>query len=293
MYIIWDKYTSWERQYIIQDLLQEDPETYEKIIEANDKLDYNNFEKWSNHEKLKEITNNNIIVFNSTNRDYNVIFNIVKLLKPKIIFNLSDETGRREIFQELAKYTKILFRQYHHFHYKQYSNIHHMPLGYMNGMLENDYMNIKLKAPDKRKYTWSFIGSIRQNRVNMISVMSQISPFIVSSGLSPTEMKDIYRNSVFVTNERGWCVLDCFRLYEASLCGAIPVVVGNINEINATFMKHDNPPWLFCTSWEAAVNKCKELFKDKNTIRELSKKNIEWWNKKINSIRKLIKDNLC
>ena len=73
MYIIWDKYTSWERQYIIQDLLQEDPETYEKIIEANDKLDYNNFEKWSNHEKLKEITNNNIIVFNSTNRDYNVI----------------------------------------------------------------------------------------------------------------------------------------------------------------------------------------------------------------------------
>lgn len=288
MYIIWDKYTSWEKQYIIQDLLELDPESYEKIIDANNKLDYNNFENWRNHTKLKEITNNNVIVFNSTNRDYNVIFNIVKLLKPKIIFNLSDETGKREIFQELANYTKIVFRQYHHLHYKQYSNIHHIPLGYMNGMLENDYVNITLKTPEKRKYTWSFIGSIRQNRVHMVSVMSQISPFIVSSGLSPSEMKDIYRNSVFVTNERGWYVLDCFRLYEASLCGAIPVVVGNINEINATFMKHDNPPWLFCTTWEVAVNKCNHILKDKEKLRELSRKNIEWWNKKINSIRKLI-----
>lgn len=38
MYIIWDKYTSWEKQYIIQDLLELDPESYEKIIDANNKL---------------------------------------------------------------------------------------------------------------------------------------------------------------------------------------------------------------------------------------------------------------
>ena len=272
MYIIWDKHTNWERQYITQDLLEVDLETYEKIIVAKDELDYSNFKNWSNHEKLKEITNNNVLIFNSTNRDYNVIFNIVKLLKPKIIFNLSDESGKREIFQELAKHTRIVFRQYHHLHYKKYSNIHHIPLGYMKGMLENDYNNITLKTPEKRKYTWSFIGAVRQNRVHMVSVMSQISPFIVSSGISPSEMKDIYRNSVFVTNERGWYVLDCFRLYEASLCGAIPVVVGNVNEINATFMKHENPPWLFCTTWEVALKRCKKLVENKDKLRDLSKK---------------------
>ncbi len=292
MYIIWDKYTPWERQYVIQDLLEKDPETYEKIIEANDKLDYNNFENWKNHEKIKEIENNNIICFNSLNNHPTVIFNIVKLLKPKIIFNLSDETGTVEIYQELANFTRIVFRQHYHHNYKnQYSNIYHIPLGYMDKMLENDYKNITLKTPEKRKYTWSFIGSVRKNRVHMVSVMSQISPFIISSGLLPSEMKDIYRNSVFVTNERGWCKLDCFRIYEASLCGAIPVVVGSIKEINETFVIYDNPPWLFCTSWEIAVNRCKELFKDKDKIKELSKKNIEWWHTRINSIRKLIKDN--
>ena len=57
-------------------------------------------------------------------------------------------------------------------------------------------------------------------------------------------------------------------------------------------MKHENPPWLFCTTWEVALKRCKKLVENKDKLRDLSKKNIDWWNNRINSIRKLIKDNL-
>ena len=91
------------------------------------------------------------------------------------------------------------------------------------------------------------------------------------------KMRDIYRESVFVPNGRGNVKLDCFRLYEASACGAIPIVVGNRKEIHETFKEMKNPPWIFCKTWENAVSKCKKLLENKEKLNLQNKKVRDWW----------------
>ena len=53
----------------------------------------------------------------------------------------------------------------------------------------------------------------------MISIFKKVFPggFIGNN---------IYSQSIFVFNGRGNVFLDCFRLYEAIIAGAIPVIVG-------------------------------------------------------------------
>ena len=68
----------------------------------------------------------------------------------------------------------------------------------------------------------------------------------ISYDFPPADIWDVYRNAKFVPNGRGNAVLDCFRLYEASMAGAIPVVVGSWSEIRETFyFGGDVLPWIF------------------------------------------------
>lgn len=243
---------------------------------------------------------------------YNIL-NIVKLLKPKIIIHLSDEWGNKEYFQNLYQYTNLLLRQYKHNYYDR-NNIEYIPLGYMNEMLEKDYLNIKLKLSEERKYIWSFIGDIKKKsnkgkiiddiffgtcekypglkeREYMVNKMKFFKSNYYGKA-TKTEMRNIYRESIFVPNCRGNLSLNCFRLYEASLCGAIPIIVGDEKEIEETFCREENPPWLTFDSWDNAVTHCKYLLKDMDKLNRISRNNISWWKYRVLKIRDLIKNNL-
>jgi hypothetical protein len=288
-YIIYDN-TPWEKQYIFQDLLNVDFLTYENIICTNNNLNYSNVSSWENLDNINDIINNNILIFTSNKKQensYQNILRISKFLKPIIIIHLSDELGTRVSYQGLHEYTKLLLRQYYHSRYPHKSNIKCIPLGYMDGMLETNYMNLQLKLPTERKYKWSFIGSMKQDRKIMIDTMSLITPYY-SGRLDKIEMRNIYRDSIFVPNGRGYVNLNCFRLYEASLCGAIPIIVGSKNEIEPTFSQEENPPWLIFESWEEAQRECLELLKDMDNLNKLSEKNINWWRNRILKLRDLI-----
>jgi hypothetical protein len=103
------------------------------------------------------------------------------------------------------------------------------------------------------------------------------------------EMLDIYNNSVFVPSPRGQNVLDCFRLYEAIFCGAIPIVSGNIDEVNSCFYYGGNkPPFIFCKSWGEAVVTCKKLLEDKDKLEEIQKECHSWLKSQIESIQSRI-----
>ena len=53
--------------------------------------------------------------------------------------------------------------------------------------------------------------------------------------IKPYELFDLYRESLFVPIGRGNISLDCFRIYEAIVAGAIPVMCGTNQEIEMTF----------------------------------------------------------
>jgi hypothetical protein len=95
-------------------------------------------------------------------------------------------------------------------------------------------------------------------------------------------MCKIYSESVFVPCGRGNSSLDCYRLYEASMNGAIPVVVGSKEEIESTFKYEENPPWIFAETWNEAVEKCMSTEINSQSV-------IEWWNRRISKIKTKVK----
>ena len=266
-YIIYPD-ANWEKQFIFQDLLNIDTNIYKKIIYTNRNLRDFDLDLKS-FQNINEIINNNIFVFQSNQNKYHTILNLVKFLKPIIIIHLSDEWGTKEEFQGLNQYTKLLLRTYNHHNYCQKPNIKYMPTGYMNGMLEPNYMDIKLKSPRNRKYKWSFIGAIKQDRQEMINKMKLITPHYLGK-TDIHEIKNIYRNSIFVAHGKGNVTWDCMRLNEASLCGAIPILVGPKKAIEITFCKEENPPWLRFDSWDDAYINCLELLKDMDKLDKMS-----------------------
>jgi len=79
--------------------------------------------------------------------------------------------------------------------------------------------------------------------------------------------------------------LDCLRLYEASLCGAIPVVVGSMDEICKTFMKEECPPWIFASSWKKAIKVCRNLLNNPFELQKRQTSLIYWWYNRVETLR--------
>src|SRR5262249_52286899 len=91
---------------------------------------------------------------------------------------------------------------------------------------------------------------------------------------------------------RGNVGMDTFRNYEATICGAIPVVAGcTREEYAATFSGLGNPPWVFAERWDAALTICKRLV-ESGEVRELRERNSSWWRNEILSVREAIQSAL-
>jgi GR25 family glycosyltransferase involved in LPS biosynthesis len=83
------------------------------------------------------------------------------------------------------------------------------------------------------------------------------------------------------------------RLYEASRCGSIPVVVGSKEEIEVEFKYEENPPWLFFDNWEDACKGCLNLLlESKDNLQEIQDKILLWWENRINNLNTIISNEL-
>lgn len=266
---------------------------------------------WEEDFILKELlpSNLNVLYYDDPRKieipeeDYILLFTVVGanihhleelFLKknPNIIFMISDESGVNPLFNELSKYTKLFVRQYHHAHYPTYLNIVYMPLGYMRTMLQCKSTEIKVKPMNERQFRWSFVGELRTNREKMIHMFrsSGMVPYFLMNGISPSEMFDVYSNSIFVPNGRGRSSLDCLRLYEASLSGAIPVIVGNLEEIKHTFIQEECPPWIYAVSWEKAIKVCKKLLNNPIELQKRQNTIVYWWHRRIETLRRTLNE---
>jgi hypothetical protein len=79
------------------------------------------------------------------------------------------------------------------------------------------------------------------------------------------------------------------------VAGAIPVVVGSLQEINTTFFyNNDIPPFIHEESWENAVIKCNALLNDYDKLQQMQNDLLLWWKNRIllinNSITSVISE---
>lgn len=298
--LIYDSKATWEKDYIRElldnidyDIINLDIFIFKSEEEIEQEL-----------QKYSDVINNNIFVISvnntfglcTVNKYTQILYNIVIKIKPIIIFQLSDEWGIYSNFSKFAPHTKILLHQhnFYKYSYNNYNNVIHLPLGYMTGMFNNkNALDFKFKPILERKYIWSFVGNIKKDRMELIDKFSnKFSNKFVGNNMTPSEMLDIYNESIFVPNGRGNYRLDCFRIYEAILAGSIPIIVcESESEINETFEYNSNipPPFIFERTWDDAVIKCEYLLNHTEELEYIQKQNYEWLCNKLKIIKEGIK----
>lgn len=222
------------------------------------------------------------LVFCSRTHSYSEIFTLVKRINPKVVVCLSDEFISEDFscFNNLGNHCELFLRQYHHPNYVYTENTLHIPLGYTNGCKSFVY---------EKKLNWSFFGNSKTDRQEMIESFKQLSPYFMGNSISKELMCKIYSSSFFVPCGRGNSSLDCFRLYEASMNGAIPVVVGSQEEIKSTFKYEEDPPWIFSENWQGAVVQCKKILEDEVNYQKV----LNWWNSRVFKINQKVGEVLC
>lgn len=296
MNIFYTKISEWEEDYIKYDIFNSKYYNCDiSFIIIDNKRPVNLLDKYINMK--------NIIIL-SIHGNYDFAINLIKLLKPITIFLFSDEVGNNQKWLELQKYTKLFFRQYNHKHYNYAPNNYQIPLGYIKYFLSSkSLLNTKIPKMNERMYSCSFVGTLKSDRREMCYLFNKNfnNTKIITTQTNwanpaqqtilPKDLFDIYSNSIFVINGRGNISLDCFRLYEAIISGAIPVIIGDINETDITF-KYDNykPKFVIGKDWNDAVILCKKLLNNNNELQKIQDYNTKWYKDKITIIQENIKN---
>lgn len=274
--ILYDINASWEIDYI-HEIFSEHDFIFTPMTKEN-------FENPKNYTYYKNI----IVVFSVNVIPYKVLENFLKTINPLGIVILSDEYGVLNKYHHgLHKYSKFTLRNYFYRDYDDKDNIFHFPLGYISGFIDSKSTNIDIKKSSERSIKWSFVGNIKNiERYEMIEKFKKLDNYYIDDSLHPSKMSKIYLNSIFVPNGKGNTNLDCFRLYEASICGAIPVVVCKDIEI---WKKIDNPPWIFASDWDEAISKCEQICQNEQDLNKKQSEVINWWKNNMKNLKLFLK----
>ena len=297
MNVFYCKSCSWELDYIKNDIFNNN--LYKRNIK---------FIFFSGDSNCYKISNNllknkkNIIILNRSISVY-YITKMIEVIKPIAIFHLSDEEGIDHKYYLTYKKYKInyLFHQYN-FNINYGINQIQIPIGYATSFLSNkSSLRINSDQIKLKPYDFSFIGTIKSDRKEMIEKFSNIfkNNYVSSSStnwsnpriqkIKPNEMYKIYEKSLFIPIGRGFRSLDCFRLYECIVAGSIPVICGNEKEIKVSFNFNNKSPYLITAgTWDQVISKCKKIYDDKDKINEIVKFNHDWWKGQIFNISNII-----
>lgn len=263
----------WETDYIIESILPIDKTKISIFVPC-----FN----------IKSIGNNfDVFVYNCRKHSFVDILDIVKKIQPKIIIHLSDEYYYENlgIYNSLSDHCQLFLRQHHHPGYEYNENVIQIPLGYCNDAGINNKI---IPSISERNYRWSFVGDMKNDRWEMLEQFNKIDNNFVACGIDKSQMMEVYLNSIFVPCGRGNSSLNCFRLYEASMSGCIPVVVGSEKELELTFKYEENPPWIFAETWKDAVEICKTLLDQKDILEIKQQYILTWWKKRIGLVQQKV-----
>jgi hypothetical protein len=156
----------------------------------------------------------------------------------------------------------------------------HVPLGYPNGFTGGTGE----WGTARRPYLWSFLGAVnRSSRPEMIKALLPLKPHFLHitdrgqvAPLGKTEYEQILRESVFVPSGMGNVNLECYRMYEALECGAIPIVEKRIglDYFTNLFGAHPLPAF---RNWPQAARFMEDIGRDRQALDDLQMKCFVWW----------------
>ena len=261
--------TFWENGYIVKEYLK----GYNVTVQQYDAEAFNrNSPAFANLKRHVPVLNPPVVLTVHAEVTSCADFEwMLQALKPALTFLLSNELGGKGCHQDAAgTHSGLVLRHYSaiKYNYKQYPNVHQVMLGSRDGMMDHitdaTWKNL-IPAP-KRRNVWAFSGAKKSDREEMVAELKPLTPNEwYWETKTPAETADLMLNATFVPNGRGWVSLECFRLFEASRLGAIPVVVGSTTEVEVSFSYHLGymgklPPWLYASSWSEAREKMEKLY---------------------------------
>lgn len=279
------KNTYWEFDFITKDLVLGAAD-----VVLFEKEEFRNF-------ITKPKPSKHIILVVNTLLPLHDIIEVAQYMKPDVLFYLSDEDGNRPEVMVLEQHTTLFLRQYNHANYVYGRNNYQIPLGYASHF-KKDMKSVK--PVGERKANCSFIGTPKSDRLEMTNAfkkhMDKTNIAFVNNewnidklSFSPQRCWEVYNDSIFVICGRGNRSLDCFRIYEAIVAGAIPVLVGQMDEINISFKYFSVlPPFVVEETWEKAVQKCNMLLNDFAALESLQSNLLTWWQSTLAQIHQLI-----
>ena len=219
----------------------------------------------------------------------------------KILFHLSDEFCRFPDFWEVYPKFKLVLRQYacwskYKAHYTKNKNVKVIPLGYGAGQIprgESSVSIAKNRLADlevnrrPRKWSWAFAGTMKQDRKEALDTLDDVTPHPPKTHWPTEEIHALYGDANFVINGRGNANLDCFRIYEAAIEGAIPIVVSSkLGEIDADFAHFANRiPFVNASTWSEARVLVKSMLKNPETVRSRQRLMLQWWLAEMDGIK--------
>lgn len=266
--------TSWERDFILRELLPPAPCTFFK---AKELLTL----------KPDSARKHVVFVFSSNWLKFSHVKNFCARHKPAIVFHCSDEYGNRPEYEQLTGFCRLYMRQYSHAAYSKNKQVCVIPLGYVSGMFPYSSFMHKLKSMAERTLPWAHVGVVKSDREEMRQAFNAL-PGGYCGLADKVIMRELYSNAKFVPVGRGNASVNCFRIYEAIVCGAIPVVVAPVNELARTFVAEEAYPWLTAQTWKDAAELCQGLLTNPTALDDLQQKCVTWWRQRITGLNKLV-----
>jgi len=204
----------WEYDYILNDLLS-NFEIEVKLI-------------W---DKLELFVENSLIIYSSDERELdNNLLNYFENYKNKGIkfnlFHISNECLNHNF--NYYDYAEVVLRNYYDERIDK-ENVLTVPLGYKGGIKNRnkDYLR-----SDQKKYDFSFVGQLKNDRFNLVSEISKFDRVFIHktnkwdcpTSIGPVEMGEIYSSTLLVPCPMGNINIDSFRICEVLESGSIPII---------------------------------------------------------------------
>jgi len=234
-----------------------------------------NFKEIKNY----EINNNLIVIYSGGDTEHQIkVKEITKSYNLYLLIHLSDETLQHDlIFYSKAK--KIIRNFYNP--RLQANNIMTVPVGYKN---QHERDKVKSKAINSRKYKWSFVGTMKNDRDRMVKKLKKLEPnflhitenFFSEDHLGPVEYKKIVQDSIFVPCPRGYSNFESFRILESLENYSIPIFKREL------FFDHLKPLYgnhIFLTSytWRGVSKKVDFFLNDHLSLENYFNNLMNWY----------------
>ena len=207
----------------------------------------------------------------------------------RVLIHLSDEKLRHR--NDIYSQFDLVLRNYFDPRLLWKNNVVFLPLGWTESF-RSPLSNLSL-SPD---LTWSFCGATKADRESMVQAFDPVSGGFhhLSTGwnssdqIPPSEVREIYENSLCVLCPQGNAHVDTFRVMEALQAGAIPVTVDFLGRdfFRYTFEDH---PFIVERDWHAAAQHVVELVSDPVRASEYRQKVRDWYENYLLAVRSSVK----